>query len=184
MKKIFLKIKNLLLTSFLVAFVTFNSIGQTIEYTDLNGDRPPRGTFEKYVSKNGESYSVGDTIIIGVPSGTNGKFVYIQKVDLAGTVYVVGSEATNTNAELKKIRVSGTKRSGWKVSFQTKGFTGVDNYFFKIEDAIASGEVKSKGMTSDEALSELKKAKDKLDLELITPKEYEKIKKELSKYIK
>jgi hypothetical protein len=39
-------------------------------------------------------------------------------------------------------------------------------------------------MTSDDALAELKKAKDKLDLGLITQEDYDKLKAELSKYIK
>jgi len=39
-------------------------------------------------------------------------------------------------------------------------------------------------MTSDEALTELKKCKDKLDLGLITQEELNKKKAELSKYIK
>ena len=38
-------------------------------------------------------------------------------------------------------------------------------------------------MSSDEALSKLKKSKEKLDLELITQKDYDKIKEELKKYI-
>jgi hypothetical protein len=58
-----------------------------------------------------------------------------------------------------------------------------DGLTIEIEDAIKHGEVLSLGMTSDEALSELKKAKDKLDLGLITEEEYEKIKSELIKYI-
>ena len=39
-------------------------------------------------------------------------------------------------------------------------------------------------MTSDDALEKLKKAKDKLDLEVISKEEYEKIKAELVKFIK
>jgi hypothetical protein len=39
-------------------------------------------------------------------------------------------------------------------------------------------------MTSDEALEALKKAKDKLELGLINQEEYEKIKQELTPYIK
>jgi hypothetical protein len=70
------------------------------------------------------------------------------------------------------------------VSFQTKGMTGIDNYFLYIEDAITVGEVQSFGMTSDEALTALKKAKDKLDLGIITQEEYEKIKAELTPFIK
>jgi len=70
------------------------------------------------------------------------------------------------------------------VSFQTKGMTGADNYFFNIEDAIPVGEVTSFGLSSDEALTELKKAKDKLDLGLISQEEYDKIKAELTPFIK
>ncbi len=40
------------------------------------------------------------------------------------------------------------------------------------------------GMSSDEALTALKKAKDKLDLGLITQEEYDKIKAELTPFIK
>jgi len=50
-----------------------------------------------------------------------------------------------------------------------------------IEDAIQSGEVQSSGMSSDKALSELKKAKDKLDLGLINQQEFDKLKSNLSK---
>jgi hypothetical protein len=53
-----------------------------------------------------------------------------------------------------------------------------------MEEAMASGEVKTKGMTSDEAMSQLKKGKDKLDLGIITQEEFDKMKEELVKYIK
>jgi hypothetical protein len=43
---------------------------------------------------------------------------------------------------------------------------------------------KSVDMTSDEALTELKRDKDKLDLGLITQEKYDSLKTELSKYIK
>ena len=49
---------------------------------------------------------------------------------------------------------------------------------------MSTGEIKGFGKTSDEALTELKKAKDKLDLGLITQEEFDKLKAELSKYIK
>ena len=177
----FFKIILLLLTT---TFISSAIYDQTISASDLNTTTRPKGTFQKYIAADGEEYSVGDTLQINTPSGTNGKFVFITKLDIAGNVYTIGSEAVNTSAVIKKIRISGTKRSGWKASFQTQGFTAIDNYFLNIEDAIKSKEVKGKGMTSDEALIELKKAKDKLDLELITESEYNEIKEKLKKYIK
>jgi len=49
---------------------------------------------------------------------------------------------------------------------------------------LSAGEIKGFGKTSDEALSELKKAKDKLDLGLITQEQFDKLKAELSPFIK
>ena len=94
-----------------------------------------KGSFDSYTSKDCTLYTIGDQVNFGMPSGTNGKFVTIKKMDIAGTLYIVGAEILNTSAHIKKIRVSGTKRSGYKVSFQTKGMTAVDNYFFNIEEA-------------------------------------------------
>jgi hypothetical protein len=170
--------------SFIMTFITITAFSQEVKYEDIQKGLITKGQYESYVSKDGSVYKVGDKIQFGNPSGTNGKFVTIQKMDIAGTVYIVGAEAINTSAEIKKIRVGGTSRAGYKVSFQTKGMTGVDNYFLNIEDAITVGEVKSFGMTSDEALIALKKAKDKLDLGIITQEEYDKIKAELTPFIK
>ena len=55
----------------------------------------------------------------------------------------------------------------------------LNNLWFSYQNKFVNVE-----MSSEEALAELKKAKDKLDLELITQEEYDKLKAELSKYIK
>lgn len=55
----------------------------------------------------------------------------------------------------------------------------VNNLFFSYFKLL-----KNNAMTSDEALNKLKIEKDKLDLGLITQEEFDKIKEELSKYIK
>jgi hypothetical protein len=91
---------------------------------------------------------------------------------------------SGTETEIKKIFVTGNKRSGYSVSMRTKGITGLMNYTILFENALATGEIKGTGLTSDEALSQLKKAKDKLDLGIITQEEFDNIKKELTPYIK
>lgn len=53
-----------------------------------------------------------------------------------------------------------------------------------IEKAIEVGEVVTSGYTSEKALDELKRAKDKLDLGLITQEEFDRLKAELAPYIK
>jgi predicted Zn-dependent peptidase len=67
---------------------------------------------------------------------------------------------------------------------RTKGVIGLLNYTIQFENALSTGEIKGTGKTSDEALAELKKAKDKLDLGIITQEEYDKIKSDLLPFIK
>jgi hypothetical protein len=92
--------------------------------------------------------------------------------------------SSGQETEIKKIWVVGNKRAGYSVSFRTKGITGLSNYTIQFENALSTGEVKGFGMTSDDALAALKKAKDKLELGIRTQEEYEKIKADLVKYIK
>ena len=61
---------------------------------------------------------------------------------------------------------------------------GLGGILIQFENALQSGEIKGYGMSSDDALKELKKEKDKLDLGLITEEESNKRKEELMKYIK
>lgn len=171
--------------SVLVAIISFSILnGQTLTYSDLQSDKRPKGKFESYESKDGAVYKVGDKIKIGVPS-SNKTFAFIQEGDGILTPLTLAPVSISGNeAEIKSIMVGGNKRAGFSVFFRCKGMVGLgDGLSIEIEDAIQSGEVVSLGMTSDEALAELKKAKDKLDLGLITEEEYEKIKAELSKYI-
>lgn len=168
---------------FVLSLISSISICQNISFTDLDTNKRPKGTFESYTSQNGDLYKVGDTLKIGVPSSSNGNFLYLTSIDITGQQLPVNANVSNTNAEIKKIRVAGSKRTGWKVSFQLKA-TAVSNYFIFAEDGFSSGELVPFGMTSDQALKELKKAKDKLDLDIISQEEYDKIKAKLIKYIK
>jgi hypothetical protein len=176
--------KTIFTLALLIHFTATSVFAQEVKFEDVQNATVTSGQFTSYIAKDGSTYKVGDKVSFGTPSGVNGKFVTITNMDIAGNVFPVGAGAINTVAEIKKIRIAGNKRSGYKVAFQTKGVTGIDNYFFFLEDAIQVGEIKSFGMTSDQALAALKKAKDKLDLGLITQEEYDKTKQELSKYIK
>jgi hypothetical protein len=158
--------------------------GQELKYTDLNNGSKPKGSFTSYISKDGALYKVGDKIQIGVPS-SNKTFAYITEGDgiLLPITPLLASSA-GQNSEIKRMEVLGSKRVGFFVSMRCKGLTGLSNYSIQLENAIATGEVKAFGMTSDEALAALKKAKDKLDLNLISQKNYDSLKAEYAKYIK
>lgn len=159
---------------------------QTLTYDQLSNSKERiKGGFTEYIAKDGSIYKVNDTLTIGMPS-SNKTFAFISIGDGVFTpLQYVGINVVNTKTVIKSIGIVGTKRSGFKVVIKGKGMVGFgDNYNIHLENSIESGEIKSFGMTSDEALSELKKAKDKLDLGLITKEEFEAKRLEFSKYIK
>jgi hypothetical protein len=156
--------------------------GQEIKYTELANAK--KGEYSSYLASDGAVYKIGDRIKIGVPS-SNKTFAFIMEGDgLIIPISNLTAASSGQETEIKKIWVVGTQRAGFSVSLRTKGITGLSNYTIKLENALSTGEVKGFGMTSDQALAELKKAKDKLDLGLISQEEYEKIKAELRQYIK
>jgi hypothetical protein len=156
--------------------------GQEIKYADLATAQ--RGEFTSYVGSDGAVYKIGDRVKIGVPS-SNKTFAFITQGDgLLMPITNLTASFSGTETEIKKIFVVGNKRMGYTVSFRTKGVTGLSNYTIQFENALSTGEVKGFGLTSDDALQQLKKGKDKLDLGLITQEEYDKLKEELTKYIK
>ena len=170
----------------IMVFINFAFVAkvasQEIKFSDLG--TASRGEFTSYVSKDGAIYKIGDRLKIGVPS-SNKTFAFISEGDgliTPITPLLVGASGQET--EIKRIYVIGNKRAGYSVVFRTKGITGFSNYTIQIENAIENKEVKSFGMSSDEALAELKKDKDKLDLGIITKEEFEQKKLELTKFIK
>jgi hypothetical protein len=164
-----------------VLFINF-SFSQEIRHSELA--TASRGEFAAYYASDGAKYKIGDRIKIGVPSSDK-TFAFITEGDgilLPITNLLASSSGQET--EIKKIWVVGNKRTGYSVSMRTKGMTALSNYTIQFESALSTGEIKGFGMTSDEALAELKKAKDKLDLGLISQEEFNNKKLELSKFIK
>ncbi len=161
--------------------VTF-SFAQEIKHSELA--TASRGEFTSYVASDGAIYKIGDRIKIGLPS-SNKTFAFISEGDgFIIPITNLTAASSGQETEIKKIAVGGNKRTGYSVFFKTKGMTGLSNYSIQFENALSTGEVKGFGKTSDEALAELKKAKDKLDLGLITQEEFDKLKAELRQYIK
>ena len=170
----------------IITFLTINLFSQELKFSDLSSDKRPQGPFKSYISKDGNVYAAGDKIKIGIPSSKE-VFLYIQNGD--GVMVAprqLTAIASNTDSEIKSIVVWGTKRSGFYAIIRSKGLMGAlpTTYSIQIENAITAGEIVASGMTSDMALSDLKKAKDKLDLGLITQENYDSIKITLTKFIK
>ncbi len=176
------KVSNILIL--LLFAISTHLFSQELKYSELNSGVKPKGDFTSYVAMDGAVYKIGDKIKIGVPS-SNKTFAYITEGDgILLPITQLLASASGQSAEIKKIDIGGSKRTGFYASMRCKGLTGLSNYSVQLENAIETGEVKSFGMTSDEALSELKKAKDKLELGLITQTEYDSLKVEYKKFIK
>jgi len=159
----------------------YSNLKSLIKYSDL-ATINKISDFKSYLSKDGAVYKVGDKLKIGLPSSSK-SFAFIQAEGSSARHYL-GVDASGHLTEIQRIYVRGNKRAGYAVYFDTKGYTVFDTYIIDIENAIAAKEIKSSGMTSDEALAELKRSKDKLDLGLITQEKYDSIKLVLMKYIK
>ena len=170
------------IVSFLLVISASSLFSQEIKFADLA--TAEKGEYTSYVGSDGAVYKVGDRLKIGVPS-SNKTFAYISEGDgLLLSITNLTASSSGTETEIKRVYVVGNKRSGYSVVFRTKGFTGLSNYSIQFENALSTGEVKGFGLSSDDALAQLKKAKDKLDLGLITQEDFDKLKAELSKYIK
>ena len=173
---------NIKLITALFITISASLFSQEIKFADLATAQ--RGEFTSYVGSDGAVYKIGDRVKIGVPS-SNKTFAFITQGDgLLTPITNLTASFSGNETEIKRIAVVGNKRMGYSVSFRTKGITGLSNYSIQFENALSTGEIKGFGLSSDDALAQLKKGKDKLDLGLITQEEYDKLKADLTKYIK
>ena len=94
----------------------------------------------------------------------------------------VSSQGTSASAE-RSIYLSFFKKTGELRPMYKRSKVSLERTINKLLFSYYE-KLKSSEMSSDEAITLLKKYKDKLDLQLITQEEYNKQKQELSKYIK
>lgn len=166
------------ITTLLLFIISIYSFGQTATYNEVL-TKQKIGNLQTYITENGEIFSVGDTITIGV-SFRNEQFDFIQQ-NAGIAYYPLLNTASGSRVVIKSIKanskiiiVNTTKPQGLVYGL----------IIINFENSIKNGEIISKIMSSDKALTELKKYKDKLDLGLITQEEFNAKKIELSKYIK
>ena len=176
-----MKIFKFILVSLMMC-LTINISSQTVWTSEMVGTVTANvNGITEYIASDGSNWKVGQRITFGNATGM-GVFVHVSMGDGIMTAPQQAPAAwSGKEAEIKKIRISGTKRMGYTLWVTCKG--PMQPFHISIEKAIEVGEVVTDGYSSDKALAELKKAKDKLDLGLITIEEFEALKAELSKYI-
>jgi hypothetical protein len=186
------------------------SYAQTVTYQDLLDQRSAKELTGKkigdditaYVASDGVTYKVGSTITYGYP--TSGKY-YLYFKDVTGSWVNTMTEDGKTSSERaanQEVAERVENRAGGVATIKRIQCVPVDPFnkltcgckiylvlnrgglaCTNFEEAIAVGEIQTKMKSSDAALQELKKWKEKLDLQIITQEEYDAKKKELMKYI-
>lgn len=200
--------KNIL--TFILLICSLFSFAQTVTYKDIQAQRSARdltgrkagGDITEYVASDGVSYKIGSTITYGYP--TNGKY-YLYYKDVTGSwlnVMTDDSDNAASSAANQEVAERVENRAGGVATIKRIQCIPIDPYnklnsgckiylvlnrgglaCTNFEEAIAVGEVQTKMKSSEAALQELKKWKEKLDLQIITQEEYDAKKTELMKYI-
>lgn len=168
----------------LLILLSTAALAQTeLKYADLPTYKKFKAGFSSYTAKNGTVYKVGEMVPVGTMSGGGTEFKYILIGDgLLQPATPASSTYSGKDLLIQEIYVDGNRSDGFTAFFRCKGGP-LFKANVKIESALETGEIKSLVMSSDEALASLKKAKEKLDLGLITQAEYDKIKSELAALI-
>ena len=166
----------------LFVFCGLNLFSQEVKYSDFSGDAKLKvGGYTSYVYKDGNTYKVGDRLKIGFTSmqGSN-TFSYIRQVIPFLSNEQININQSGSETTIKDLRLEGNKKAGYSVKALCDRSLQI-----RLDQAIESGEIKLVGvLSSDEALSSLKKEKEKLELGLITQEKYDSLKIEYSKFIK
>lgn len=171
----------------LMTLLTTQLIAQkTITYEEMK--TISKGAFENiecdvYVAKDGHSYKVGDTLKIGMPS-SNKTYAFISEGNALIAPKPSDVSISGNTTVIKKIYVGGTKRVGFSMYVVSKGMCAVcPQYYINLEEAFASKELKSLGLSREEAIAKLKEAKDLVDLGMMSKEDFEKLKAELTPLI-
>ena len=207
--------KNLLL--FFAICVANFSFGQklseidTLKYEQMSNKENAKNyknamDIKVYVASDKNSYKVGDTIVLGNPTG-EGQSAFSKKRNFEYLFY--GKPAS---VLLKGVRKIEEQYKDYKLTIEkiqlNKGL-GLENYVFfyvkplknsdftvldtyitvtMVDNAITKGEIRplksTRPMTREKAVEILKKKKEELDLEIITKEEFDKIREQLTPIIK
>jgi hypothetical protein len=144
----------------------------------------------QYTASNGAVVKLGDKFRLNRPEGGSKTFVSIQNkptvMDMMGNKNyssTVDTSMSNTEITIKTIYVIGSRKLGFKSMAELATCGVCNNLLVDIELAIESKEVRTNGMTRDEAIAKLKETKDLLDLGLVKQEDYDKLKAELTPII-
>ncbi len=115
--------------SILTLLLAFNSLSQTATYRKISKN----AHWENYISKAGDTLSIGDYIEILDPRSD--VFTYITQGNISAGPIISG-----TSPAITKIKSVGTKKRGYKIFLGFKGY-GLLTVWIDYENALRSSEV-------------------------------------------
>jgi hypothetical protein len=144
----------------------------------------------EYNASSGITIKIGDKFRINRPEGGAKTFVSIQNKPTVMDAFamnsfnpIVNTSMSNTEITIKAFSISGTRKTGFKTFAELSTCGTCNNLMVDIELALETKEVRSNGMTKEDAISKLKEQKELLELGMITKEDYEKTKQELTPFI-
>ncbi|WP_165749949.1 hypothetical protein [Cellulophaga sp. Z1A5H] len=134
---------------------------------------------DMYITKSKDTLRIGDTLTIGKMSNEN-HYQYINQAN-----QFAGSQLSGHKIIIKKLIVEKANKNRQAVLWVDFRGWGLYPVFISYEQASEAGEVivSNSKMTREQAIDELKEAKDLLELEVISKDEYNKLKERLTPII-
>lgn len=168
-KRPFYRGKMRVATILAIGLMTSIGYSQRATYEEVK-NKEVKGKLDTYISKQGESFSVGDTLTIGKP--INGQYTALSGNNNHAN-YIPGSKTiiTKLYAFNRHIFVY-SKRGDFKIFEKS------------LQHVLDNGEIESSIMTREQAIAKLMEAKDLLSIDMMTQEEYDKLKEKLSPIIK
>jgi hypothetical protein len=176
-----------------IMIISLSSFAQQINFEQVKAIKErkeiPNDDITQYTASNGSIIKIGDKFRINRPEGGAKTFVSItnKRTALQGFdpkfIETVNTSMSNTDITVKSIYIIGSRKLGFKTLAELRTCDLCNNLLVDIELAIETKEIRTNGMTSEEAISLLKSEKEKLDLGIITQSEFDSKKAELIKYI-
>ena len=144
----------------------------------------------QYTASNGAVIKIGDKFRINRPEGGAKTFVSIQNkptvMDMLGNSgfnSTVNTSMSNTEITIKTLFVAGTRKLGFKTMAELATCGTCNNLIVDIELAIETKEIRTNGITKEEAIAKLKETKDLFDLGIVKQEDFDKLKAELTPII-
>lgn len=193
MKKIILAIAILLST---ISFSQNTLVENAITFEQVKSIKEKKQVKElskegitQYTAANGAVIKIGDKFHINRPEGGSKLFASISNKPtvmdgLSGNYNPsVFTSMSNTEITIKKIYIWGSKKLGFQMFAELATCGVCNNLLVDIELAIETKEIRTNGMTKEEAIAKLKESKDLLDLGMIKQEDFDKLKLELAPII-